>query len=478
MTVSFPSSRIVPLSGWWMPARILTRVLLPAPFSPTRAWISPGSSSSETSSSACVARNRLEIPLSSTRAGAPGVPGGGAAGAMPTVMPAPSRRSREPCAVATRTVIPRAVTASIIDAGAASSVSTSSIWSVWQNVANAARSHLVWSTIAMTSRAAATIARLIWASSSVASLRPDSRVNPAAPTIAFWTLIRSKRPSPSWPTTERASQRTRPPSIRTMIPGEPASSEAIRSPLVMTVSWLQPPCARSRRATASAVVLASMTMLSPSRTRDAARVADRRLLLLLEPLAQVEGELGMVALRHDRATVRADHRARPPRARRGPCGWSPTRPRIVRRGRSRGRVRAPRRCARSGPGARGRRHPHGRCPSARACLSKWPIRGRHVSKTASAHLRANENVMSRKQVEIIRNLCHAVVRWPGIGHDQAPGWPSATRSIRSAGATGTPPPPVGPPAPAGGNPWFQKPYHPPGTRRTAGTIRGDGGHQP
>ena len=67
--------------------------------------------------------------------------------------------------------------------------------------------------------------------------------------------------------------------------------------------------------------------------------------------------------------------------------------------------------------------------------------------TASAHLRANENVMSRKQVEIIRNLCHAVVRWPGTGHDQAPGRPSVARSIRSAGATDTPPPPVGPPRP-------------------------------
>ena len=41
--VGSPSSRIVPLSGWWTPARILTSVLLPAPFSPTSAWTSPGS---------------------------------------------------------------------------------------------------------------------------------------------------------------------------------------------------------------------------------------------------------------------------------------------------------------------------------------------------------------------------------------------------------------------------------------------------
>ena len=100
-----------------------------------------------------------------------------------------------------------------------SSVSTASISSVGQKVANAARSHFVWSTMAMTSRAAATIERLICASSSVASASPDSMVNPAAPRKAFWTLIRLNRPSPSWPTTESASQRTRPPSIRTVMPG-------------------------------------------------------------------------------------------------------------------------------------------------------------------------------------------------------------------------------------------------------------------
>ena len=59
------------------------------------------------------------------------------------------------------------------------------------------------------------------------------------------------------------------------MPGWPASSEAIRRPLVMTVSWLQPPRALRWRATDSAVVLASMTMLSPSWTRAAAGGADR-----------------------------------------------------------------------------------------------------------------------------------------------------------------------------------------------------------
>ena len=71
-----------------------------------------------------------------------------------------------------------------------------------------------------------------------------------------------------------------------MIPGEPASSEAIRSPLVMTVSWLQPPRALRCRATASAVVLASKAMLSPSRTRAAASGADR---VLLRPAGAARG---------------------------------------------------------------------------------------------------------------------------------------------------------------------------------------------
>ena len=46
-----------------------------------------------------------------------------------------------------------------------------------QNEANAARPHFVLSTMAMTSRAASAMARLIWASSTVASLSPVSSVN-------------------------------------------------------------------------------------------------------------------------------------------------------------------------------------------------------------------------------------------------------------------------------------------------------------
>ena len=61
--------------------------------------------------------------------------------------------------------------------------------------------------------------RLICASSSVASLRPASIAKPAAPMNAFWTLTFSNSPSPSWPTTDSASQRTNPPGITTVMPG-------------------------------------------------------------------------------------------------------------------------------------------------------------------------------------------------------------------------------------------------------------------
>src|SRR6476620_9987805 len=49
-----------------MPVRILIAVLLPAPFSPTSAWISPARNSSETSSSARTAGNDFEMCRSSS----------------------------------------------------------------------------------------------------------------------------------------------------------------------------------------------------------------------------------------------------------------------------------------------------------------------------------------------------------------------------------------------------------------------------
>src|SRR6266536_3926229 len=49
---------------------------LPAPFSPTRAWISPGFRSNETPSNARTPGNRLEMPRISRSAGVPPAAGG------------------------------------------------------------------------------------------------------------------------------------------------------------------------------------------------------------------------------------------------------------------------------------------------------------------------------------------------------------------------------------------------------------------
>ena len=205
----------MPLSGWWTPARILTSVLLPAPFSPTSAWTSPGAGRA-------------------TRRRAPGSPRTAwrrrAARPGPTGAAAPASAVRSPDPIAASVASARsdaagpAVDEPDLDAARRERRRPSRraprrrsgrrrCSSVRQNVANAARSHFVWSTMAMTSRAAATIERLICASSSVASERPESSANPAAPMNAVWTLIRSNRPSPSGPTTDSASQRTQPPGI-------------------------------------------------------------------------------------------------------------------------------------------------------------------------------------------------------------------------------------------------------------------------
>src|SRR4029453_11440613 len=143
------------------------------------------------------------------------------------------------------TSIPRDRSSAIVGAGASSSATTARRSDSRQKVANAERPHLELSTMPMTSWAASAIARLICASSSVASLSPDSRLKPAAPRNAFWTLTLRKSPSPNGPTTDRASQRTKPPGITTVIPGIPANPWAIRRPFVMTVRCTQPP--RRRR---------------------------------------------------------------------------------------------------------------------------------------------------------------------------------------------------------------------------------------
>ena len=48
---------------------IFISVLLPAPFSPTRPWISPAFSAKSTARRACTPPNDLEMPASSRSAG-------------------------------------------------------------------------------------------------------------------------------------------------------------------------------------------------------------------------------------------------------------------------------------------------------------------------------------------------------------------------------------------------------------------------
>src|SRR5579871_2186076 len=63
--VSCPSSRKRPENSGCTPAMIFISVLLPAPFSPTRPWISPGRSAKSTPRSASTPPKVLLIPFSS-----------------------------------------------------------------------------------------------------------------------------------------------------------------------------------------------------------------------------------------------------------------------------------------------------------------------------------------------------------------------------------------------------------------------------
>ena len=62
----FPFLRISPSSGWYSPKSTLIRVLLPAPFSPKRAWISPFLSCNVILSFATIPGNRFVMPIIST----------------------------------------------------------------------------------------------------------------------------------------------------------------------------------------------------------------------------------------------------------------------------------------------------------------------------------------------------------------------------------------------------------------------------
>ena len=71
-----PSSVTVPASGRCTPVMILISVDFPAPFSPSSAWMLPGASRSDTSSSACTPGNALLAPVMTSLAVMPG-PGTG-----------------------------------------------------------------------------------------------------------------------------------------------------------------------------------------------------------------------------------------------------------------------------------------------------------------------------------------------------------------------------------------------------------------
>src|SRR6185312_4321095 len=63
-----PATRTSPASRGWTPVRTLIRVLLPAHFSPIRAWTSPARAAKATPSSAVTPGNRLVMPLASRTA--------------------------------------------------------------------------------------------------------------------------------------------------------------------------------------------------------------------------------------------------------------------------------------------------------------------------------------------------------------------------------------------------------------------------
>src|SRR5258706_9537427 len=67
--IGWPSTKISPSSGRCIPYRIFMRVDLPAPFSPTIAWIVPLRTVRLTSELATTPGNLLVIPFSSTAGG-------------------------------------------------------------------------------------------------------------------------------------------------------------------------------------------------------------------------------------------------------------------------------------------------------------------------------------------------------------------------------------------------------------------------
>ena len=172
------------------------------------------------------------------------------------------------------------------------------------------------------------------------------------------------------------------------------------------------------------------------------RRADPRLLVRLEPLADVERELRPAPVGHDRTAVRPNQAAVSLEGQQ------------VLADRDGGHAEAGGQIAHAGtsvllddagdvvlafasedvPRVAAGRQGHG--------APTWSIRVvTRVSNRVPAHLRTNVNAMSRKQIEINRKLWHAVLTWP---RSATPGCVSLRPggSVPAGGPSAAPPPPV------------------------------------
>ena len=249
----------------------------------------------------------------------------------------------------------------------------------------------------------------------------------------------------------------------------------------MTVSWLQPPRALSWRATDSAVVLASITMLSPSWTRAAAAAPIRSFSSAWRRSRMSNAQLrpapvdrdgpavgpdqALLGLEDDEVLADRDGRDVEP-------GGQVARP---------GRGRAPRRSGRCAPGVRERRRRLGEAWRERSRLSSGADRG-HEPRV-SIDFRRTVDLSERnvkKAIETNRNMWQAIA----MVRTTVPG--RAARQVRSRldptrpADARTPPPPAPLHGAADQVGHHQRPtrtIEPNETRPDRSAPRGDGGRR-